>query len=95
LAYAIAVNWRCKPGCQEELVEVAKEFSPLARDEEGCLFYQFHTDPDDPEAIFIYELYRDEAAFKEHRETPHFERLVRERMLPLLETRDVHAYTTV
>jgi quinol monooxygenase YgiN len=94
LAYAVAVNWQCKPGFRAELLELATEFAPLARLEEGCLFYQIHTDPNDPELIFIYELYTNEDAFKEHIGTPYFERLVRQGMLPLLESRSTHFYIT-
>ena len=94
MAYAVAVNWRCKTGLRSELLELAAEMAPLARLEEGCLFYQCHIDPDDPELIFLYELYTDEDAFKEHTGTPYFERIVRQGMLPLLESRSTHFYVT-
>lgn len=42
-------------------------------DEPGCLVFDVcieHNDADD--IIFLYEVYRDEAAFKLHMETPHY-----------------------
>lgn len=40
--------------------------------EEGCLRYDVSADPVDTSAFLLYEIYADEAAFKAHREMPHY-----------------------
>ncbi len=41
-------------------------------DEPDCHQFDVAYDPDDPAACFLYELYRDKAAFDGHFATPHF-----------------------
>ena len=40
--------------------------------ESGCHIFDVCTDPDRPTEVFLYELYSDEAAFKDHMHQPHF-----------------------
>jgi len=42
------------------------------RDEPGCLRFDVIQDEADPNRIYLYEVYRDEAAFEEHLKAPHF-----------------------
>jgi quinol monooxygenase YgiN len=42
------------------------------RDEPGCLRFDVMRDRDDANRFYLYEVYRDEAAFEAHRQTPHF-----------------------
>lgn len=50
---------------------------------------------DNPSQFLFYEVFRDEAAFAAHQETPHFKRLILQDALPLLKTRDRVKYTTL
>ena len=42
------------------------------RDEPGCFRFDLHQDPEVPSRFYLYEVYRDEAAFQAHLEAPHF-----------------------
>ena len=41
-------------------------------DEPGCLRFDVHQDRDDPNRLYYYEVYRNEAALEAHRQTSHF-----------------------
>ena len=41
-------------------------------DEPGCLRFDVVQDHSDPNRFYFYEVYRDEAAFAAHQQTPHF-----------------------
>ena len=41
-------------------------------DEPGCLRFDVLQDTEDPNKIFLYEIYRDDAALEAHRQAPHF-----------------------
>ena len=42
------------------------------RDEPGCFRFDINQDAEIPTRIYLYEVYRDEEAFNDHLETPHF-----------------------
>ena len=42
------------------------------RDEPGCFRFDLLRDAEVPTRFYLYEVYRDEAAFQAHLETPHF-----------------------
>ncbi|MEJ6394800.1 putative quinol monooxygenase [Gymnodinialimonas sp. 2305UL16-5] len=41
-------------------------------EEPDCLRFDVCTDPSTPDEIFLYEIYRDEGAFKAHLQSKHF-----------------------
>jgi (4S)-4-hydroxy-5-phosphonooxypentane-2,3-dione isomerase len=44
------------------------------RDEPGCVRFDVIQDNSDPNRFYFYEVYKDEAAFKAHQQTPHYPR---------------------
>lgn len=52
-----------------------------------------HRSIDDPRTFFLYEQYDDEAAFKAHTETQHFQEHVLGNAVPRLERRERAFYT--
>lgn len=42
------------------------------RDEPGCLTFDVMRDRSDPDRVWLYEVYVDEAAFEAHTQTAHF-----------------------
>ncbi len=42
------------------------------RDEPGCHRFDVLTDPDEPGAVVLHEIYADHAAYEAHRQTPHY-----------------------
>jgi quinol monooxygenase YgiN len=68
---------------------------PLSRQEPGCLFYQAHRSPDDPRVFFLYEQYADESGYEAHQATPHFERYIKGKAIPRLESRERSFFVTI
>lgn len=71
--YVVTVDFRIRPGHVETFLEAMKHQakSSLER-EDSCLQFDVCTAPGDPGHIFLYEVYRNEAAFQAHLETAHF-----------------------
>lgn len=71
--YVVCVNFVLKPG-------MAPDFLPLILanaqtslwDEPDCHQFDVATDTTKPDAVFLYEIYTDRAAFDAHLATAHF-----------------------
>lgn len=73
--YAIWVSVKVKPEKRDRFLEVIEDDSICSvRDEPGCVRFDVLQDQDDPDRYYFYEVYKDEAAFKAHGETPHLAR---------------------
>jgi (4S)-4-hydroxy-5-phosphonooxypentane-2,3-dione isomerase len=71
---AVVVSVRVKPDRRDEFLKAIEEDSRGSReDEPGCLRFDVLQDASDPNHFFFYEVYRDEAALKAHREAPHYQ----------------------
>jgi quinol monooxygenase YgiN len=78
------VTIQVKPEKVAEFLEVVRHDAEHSeQDEPGCLRFDVLQDRDDPNRFYFYEVYRDEAAFEAHRQTPHF-KLYFEKSQPLL-----------
>jgi autoinducer 2-degrading protein len=79
--YVILSPIQIKRDYRDEFIEAIKED---ARDsvakEKGCLRFDVIQDASHMDRFWLYEVYKDEAAFKVHMETPHLKKL-----LPLLD----------
>jgi quinol monooxygenase YgiN len=95
MAYVVAAIWRAKEGQADTILRVIEKMTPLSRQEPGCLFYQAHRSPIDPNLFFLYEQYVDEAGYEAHMATPHFERYVKGEAIPNLESRERAFYETL
>lgn len=71
--YVIAVIFVIHEGHEARfLTRVKQQAADSLAGEDDCLQFDVCTDPADPKRIFLYEIYRDEAAFKHHLGTAHF-----------------------
>jgi quinol monooxygenase YgiN len=95
MAYVVAAIWRAKEGQADTILRVIEKMTPLSRQEPGCLFYQAHRSPFDPNLFFLYEQYVDEAGYEAHMATPHFEQYVKGEAIPNLESRERAYYETL
>ena len=95
MAYVVAATYRVKAGDEEKVREVLEIMAPLSRTEPACLFYQAHRSPEDPLVFFLYEQYIDEAGYKAHMATPHFEQYIKGEAIPRLESRERAFYVTL
>ena len=58
-----------------------------SRAEPGCLEFSVYQKIDVPRAFLLYERYTSEDAFQAHRRTPHFEGIIEQQVVPMLDER--------
>ena len=95
MAYVICAVLTAKEGREEDLAAAMAELVEPSRAEPGCLVYEAHRSTTDPQRFMFYEKWADEAAWKVHTETEHFQAVVPTRVLPNVEGRDRHVYDDV
>ncbi len=91
----LVVRYLTKEGSDEEVASLLRQMIPHARNEPGCLRYEVGRSTEDPRRFLLYEVYRDEAAFKAHGETEAFKEYVLGRIVPLLESREREFFAPV
>lgn len=71
--YCLLLKTQLKPGSLEAFMEAMRiNAAASVRDEPGCLVFDVLRDRSDPDRVWLYEVYTDEAAFEAHMQTPHF-----------------------
>ncbi|MEK9658325.1 MAG: putative quinol monooxygenase [Chloroflexota bacterium] len=69
----LVVSVQVKPGRRDEFIEVIREDAEnTTMREDGNFQFNVVQDNADPDHFFLYEVYRDQAAFEAHRQMPHF-----------------------
>jgi quinol monooxygenase YgiN len=64
------VGWlRCKQGTRDDFLAAMSASAEETRREEGCEFFEYHLQADDPDGIILIEGFRDAAAHEFHRHT--------------------------
>jgi quinol monooxygenase YgiN len=71
---SFVVRFRFTAEDRAEIAETLRLLATASRLEPGCVSYIPHHVEGDPEAVLIYEQYRDEKALAEHRESEHFKK---------------------
>ncbi len=70
--FAVTVTFNLKPGAQKAFLPLVTENAVVSlREESGCQQFDVCIG-DDPETVFLYEIYDDQAAFDVHLGTLHF-----------------------
>lgn len=71
--YVVCVTFKIKNGCIDQFMPLMLENAKTSIDEEPqCHQFDVCLDEGDKSMIFLYELYNNEAAFKDHLASPHF-----------------------
>ena len=71
--HIIIVPIQVKAGFKERFVEeIIADAKGSVTNEPGCLRFDVVQDNNDPNRVWLYEVYRDEEAFEAHTQTPHF-----------------------
>jgi (4S)-4-hydroxy-5-phosphonooxypentane-2,3-dione isomerase len=71
--YVLVVTIDIKPGYKDRFVaEMLDDARGSVRDEPGCVRFDVIQDEKEPNRIYLYEVYKDRAAFDYHMATPHF-----------------------
>ena len=73
---SFTVRMKFKPDDREQIQEALRALTAASRLEPGCVAYVPHTLQDDPDTVFIYEQYRDQAAREAHAASDHFQKYV-------------------
>lgn len=63
---AVIARLKSKPGARDEMLEALGALVVAAESEPGTLAYVFHEALDDPDVVWAYELYTDQAALDTH-----------------------------
>ena len=70
---AVCVTFRIKTGMMDAFMEpMLRNARESVANEPGCHRFDVGTDGDDPQTVFLYELYSDHEAFAAHQKTDHF-----------------------
>ena len=93
--YHVVVRMEAKAEKAEALVELATYNSGCSRKEPGNLRFDVMRQADNPLRFALYEVYKDEAAFKAHQQTEHYARWRREIDALLAAPRSSDKFTTV
>ncbi len=70
--FVVAIMIEAKDGKAEELAALLSDLTGPSNAEPGMQVFLPYRSPSDPKRFFIYELYRDEAAWEAHQQTAHF-----------------------
>ncbi len=71
--HVLLVTIQIKPEHRQAFIEsMLDDARGSVLDEPGCLRFDVLQDSQDPNKIYLYEAYRDEAAFQAHLQAPHF-----------------------
>ena len=71
--YIVIAPIQVKKGFKEQFVEeMIADAKGSITNEPGCLRFDVVQDSDDPNRVWLYEVYRDEAAFGAHTQAPHY-----------------------
>lgn len=89
MSYVVAATYVSKPDTVEELAGHLKAMIGPTNSEEGCEIYRVINSNEDPLTFLLFEIYRDEDAFKAHAASDHFEEHVRNGAWNLLDSRSV------
>lgn len=68
--FGIVLRVKTHPGKFQEFIDFLKWDAQICRDQEpGTLRFEFYQDPEDENAVYVYEAYRDLEAFEDHKRT--------------------------
>jgi autoinducer 2-degrading protein len=88
-AINVFAKWQVKEGELDNVLNLLTQVTKQSRAEEGNLFYKLHQSNTDANTLLLFEGYKDEAAVDAHRASEHFQNIVLEKIVPLLENREV------
>ncbi|MFK3772074.1 putative quinol monooxygenase [Pseudomonas sp. NPDC089406] len=71
--YSLFIKTRVKPGSADAfLTAIQANAAASVATEPGCLVFDVSQDREDPDVIYLYEIYQDDAAYEAHTLTAHF-----------------------
>jgi quinol monooxygenase YgiN len=86
--FVITAFWETKPGEEDSVAGLLRQFLPEARKEEGVKEFQIHQSVTKPQEFFFYEVFVAETAFAAHQQTEHFKKFILGEAIPKLAKRE-------
>jgi quinol monooxygenase YgiN len=65
-ARTLCARFTARPGCEQRVAELLRDLTRSVRQEPGNLRFDPYTQVARPAEFFVFEVYRDEAAFQAH-----------------------------
>jgi quinol monooxygenase YgiN len=91
----LRVDMLVKPGAESQCLEIIRKLQEHSRQEPGCVYYAGQQSKENSRHFFMYEVYKDEAAFQAHRSTPYFKQYAQDGLGTILEQRTRELFTPV
>ena len=88
----VIAHYTAAAGADDAVRQRLARHAAAARAEPGCLQFDAHQGIDNPDEFALAERYESQAAFAEHRRTPHFRRNVETELVALLTARSWTAF---
>jgi quinol monooxygenase YgiN len=85
----VVATYQVAVGEIDATVLLVEELARHSRQEPGCRSYTVARSREDPSRIVLVERYDDDAAFQAHLDSPHYQRIGKGLIRPLLESRAV------
>ena len=92
---SFTVRMRFSEEHRSQVIRILRELTAASRQEPGCVTYVPLLLDGDPDAVVIWEQYRDEAALEAHRASPHFQQYAVGGLYQLMRERAVENLTAV
>lgn len=86
--FVVGAFWEARQGEEEAVAAILSKYLPEARKEPGVRCFTIQRSRSEASKFFFYEVFKDEAAFAAHQETPHFKSLIVAEALPKLAKRE-------
>jgi (4S)-4-hydroxy-5-phosphonooxypentane-2,3-dione isomerase len=91
----VVARYRAQPDQADEVARLLGRYSPLVREEPGCLGFAAARSRTEPAEFVLHEHYSDQDAFDAHVASTHYAEIARDRIRPLLAERAVEFYDPV
>ncbi|MFJ4922850.1 putative quinol monooxygenase [Streptomyces sp. NPDC088725] len=88
----VIARYTLSAGKEEEVLPLLARLAEASRAEPGNISFGVYRSLADPQDVVLLERYASPEAFAAHRESPHFNGLVLQRIVPLLDGRAVETY---
>lgn len=85
----VFATWRVQEGEIDNVLNLLKTVHDESIKEKGNLFYKIHQSNTDLNTLVLFEGYTDEDAVAQHRNSSHYQEVVVQKIIPLLEKRAV------
>ena len=85
--FVVAINIEARPGEEDAVGAILADLVSPTMAEPGVKLFRPYRSPTDPGRFFLFELYRDEAAWGAHQGTEHFRQAIAE-LVPRVAVRE-------